>query len=201
MNNLLAGEEVYSEERIFLPGLPEGTFLDTMGPDINVDMSKYTWSDFFDHVASVGAFGFITDILANENRVRGVEFFLKPAIIQDAHKGVTALLSIYDDIKDYGIGAGKRAAKHLSPIFGTVTRRVAKRAETPGQEETYIRYRKGIIKGRILDSFINEKPKEAFKILEAWNRTYPADGIFIEDIGPDAIFDRVMKKYEKRMRP
>ena len=132
LNAFFSGEEVYDENRLFVPGLPPGTILDTMGNDINTDMSKYTWGDFLDHAASVGAFGFIADIVAAENKMRAVEFFLKPAIYQDASKAVDALQRIYKDIEDYGIGAGKRSIKYLAPIFGTAPRRIAKQFETEG---------------------------------------------------------------------
>ena len=201
LNSFLAGEEVYDENRLFLPGLPPGTVLDTMGNDINTDMSEYTWSDFLDHAASVGAFGFIADIAAAENKLRAVEFFIKPAIYQDAMKVIDALQRIYKDIDDYGIGAGKRSIKYLTPIFGTVPRRFAKRFETEGQRETYTTYRRGIIRGRVLDALIDGKDKEASKIIMAWNNANPYDAFFYEDIGIEAIFDRLEKKYEKRAKP
>ena len=201
LNAFLSGEEVYDENRLFVPGLPPGTILDTMGNDINTDMSKYTWGDFLDHASSVGAFGFIADIVAAENKVRAVEFFLKPAIYQDASKAIDALLRIHEDIEDFGIGAGKRSIKYLAPIFGTAPRRYAKQFETEGQRETYTRYRRGIIRGRALDALIDGRDKEASKIIESWNRANPYDAFFYEDIGVDAIFDRLEKKYEKRAKP
>tara|TARA_R110001599_G_C11995061_1_gene636462 strand:- start:63 stop:767 length:705 start_codon:yes stop_codon:yes gene_type:complete len=201
LNSFLSGEEVYDENRLFVPGLPPGTILDTMGNDINTDMSKYTWSDFLDHASSVGAFGFVADIVAAESKMRAVEFFVKPAIYQDASKAIDALQRIYEDIEDYGIGAGKRSMKYLAPIFGTAPRRIAKQFETEGQKETYTRYRRGIIKGRVLDALIDGKDKEANKIIEAWNRANPYDAFFYEDIGVEAIFDRLEKKYEKRAKP
>ena len=201
LNAFLAQEEVYDENRLFLPGLPPGTVLDTMGNDINTDMSEYTWGDFLDHAASVGAFGFIADIAAAENKLRAVEFFVKPAIYQDAMKAVDALVRIKNDLDDFGMGAGKRSVKYLAPLLGTAPRRIAKQFETPGQRETYTTYRRGIIRGRVLDALIDGKDKEASKIIMAWNRANPYDAFFYEDIGVDAIFDRLEKKYEKRAKP
>jgi len=201
LNNFLAGEEVYDENRLFLPGLPKGTILDDMGGDINTDMSEYTWSDFFDHVGSVGAFGFVSDITASENKFRALEFLFKPAIIQDGMKAVDALQRMYKDMEDYGMGAGKRAAKYLLPIFGTVPRRLAKRLETRGQRETYTTYRRGIIRSRVLDALISGNDKEAFKLVDAWNRANPHKAFYLEDIGIDAIYERLKTKAEKRAKP
>ena len=191
----------YDESRVFIPGLPPGTPLGTMGSDVNTDMSKYTYGDFFDHVSSVGAFGFISDILASESKYRAVEFLVKPAIFQDAMKGIDALQRIYKDIEDFGIGAGKRAPKYIAPILGTVPRRISKRLETPGQRETYTRYRRGIIRGRILDALLEGNGKEASRMMQAWNRANPSGAFYVEDIGVEALIDRAYKRAEKRAKP
>jgi hypothetical protein len=116
-------------------------------------------------------------------------------------KGVDALQRIYKDIEDYGIGAGKRLPKYIAPILGTVPRRLAKRVETLGQKETYTRYRRGIIRGRILDALLEGKDKEAYRMMQAWNRSNPTDAFYVEDIGVEAIFDRAYKKAVKRAKP
>ena len=204
LNNLLAGDdEVFDEARLFLPGLPPGTPLGTGGSDINTDMSEFTWSDFFDLAGAVGAMGLVSDVIANEDRIRALEFLVKPAVAQDAHKFLIALQKIYKDIEDYGIGVGtaQRSLKYFAPMFGTVPRRITQRAETPGQEETYVRYRRGIVKGRILDYLIDGKNKDASKTMLAWNNTYPEEAIFYDDVGVDALFERIEKKYEKRQNP
>lgn len=202
LDQFIAGEEIFDENRLFIPGLPKGTILDDFGADANVDMSEFTWSDFFDHVASVGAMGFIGDIVANENKMRAIEFLVKPAIFQDFSKAVDAYQRIYKDIGDYGVGAGKRSIKYIAPIFGTIPRRISKRFETEGQRETYTKYRQGIVKGRILDYLIDGDVQNAKKTLLAWNRANQNKfALFYEDISIDAITDRLIKKYEKRAKP
>ena len=204
LNNFLSGDEgVFDETQLFIPGLPEGTPLGTGGGDVNTDMSKYRWSDFLDHVAAVGAAGFIGDILANEDKARALEFLVKPAIIQDASKAISALQRSYKDIENYGIGlkTGQRSAKYLSPILGTVPRRLAQQLETKGQKETYIRYRRGIVKGRILDAYLDDNSDEAVKIINAWNNAYPNQGIYYDDVDSNAIYDRHIKKEEKKYNP
>ena len=180
----------------------EGIFVPLHEPKFPGDEKKYlleTIDSTF--VSSVGAFGFISDILASESKYRAVEFLVKPAIFQDAMKGVDGLQRIYKDIEDYGIGAGKRLPKYIAPILGTVPRRAANQLETPGQKETYTRYRRGIIRGRILDALLEGKDKEANRMMQAWNRANPVEALYIEDIGVDAIFDRAYKKAVKRTKP
>lgn len=202
LNNFFAGEdEVYDESRVFLPGLPPNTNIDVMGIDVETDISKYTVGDFLDHIASVGAFGFVTDVIANENKFRALEFLFKPAIIQDALKGIDAFQRIGKDLHTYGIGAYKRSPKYFAPILGTVPRRIAMQFETPGQKETYTRYRKGITRSRILDLFIEDREQEAYRVMDAWNRSNPENQIFYDDVDHNAIFDRVQKQYEKSFNP
>ena len=203
LNNILAGEEVYDESRLFIPGLEPGTPMGTLGSDVNTDMSQYTWGDFFDHVSSVGAFGFISDIIASESKLRAVEFLVKPAIFQDTMKGIDALVNIYKDIEDYGMGFGSRLPKYIAPVLGTMPRRASKRLETKGQRETYTRYRRGIIRGRILDAMIAGNRNEARRMINAWNRANPKikDKFYPEDYGVSAIFERRLKKREKRAKP
>ena len=86
-------------------------------------------------------------------------------------------------------------------MLGTAPRRLSKRLETAGQRETYTRYRRGIIRGRILDALLEGKDKEANRMIQAWNRANPTDSFFVEDIGVDAIIDRAYKKAVKRSKP
>ena len=203
LNNLLSGEDVtYDETRVFIPFLPPGTPLGTFGSDVNTDMSKYTWGDFLDHISSVGALGFIGDIVASESKFRALEFLFKPAIAQDALKAIDALQRITKDIGEYGaLGSLERSPKYLAPLLGTAPRRISKRFETKGQKETYTRYRKGIIKGRILDALIDGNSGQASRMILAWNRANKRDAFYIEDINVEAIYDRLRKKAEKRRKP
>ena len=106
-------------------------------------------------------------------------------------KAVDALQRTYKDLNDFGFGkdSALRSVKYWSPIFGTVPRRISKQFETKGQRETYTRYRKGIIRGRILDALIAGQSKEATKIINAWNKANPTEAFLYEDIGVSAIFD------------
>ena len=59
--------------------------------------------------------------------------------------------------------------------------------ETEGQKETYIKYRRGIVKGRMLDAFLDDNEKEAVKIMKAWNNAYPEQYFSVDDL--DRIID------------
>ena len=63
------------------------------------------------------------------------------------------------------------------------------------------KYRRGIVKGRILDAYIKEQEGEAVKILKAWNNAYPDLYIESDEIDGNAIYDRIIKKEEKRYNP
>jgi hypothetical protein len=206
LNNFLAGDEgVFDENQLFVPDfiLPKGIQYESLGSDVNMDLSDYKWSDFLDDVSAVGAMGFIGDILANEDKARALEFLIKPAILQDALKGVDAAQRMYKDIQDFGIGikTGQRSLKYIAPILGTAPRRFLQRFETEGQKETYIKYRRGIVKGRMLDALIDGNEAEALKIMKAWNNAYPEQYFTSDDMDGNAIYDRIIKKEEKKLKP
>jgi hypothetical protein len=201
LNNFLAGDEgVFDENQLFVP---KGIQYESLGSDVNMDLSDYKWSDFLDDVSAVGAMGFIGDILANEDKARALEFLIKPAILQDALKGVDAAQRMYKDIQDFGIGikTGQRSLKYIAPILGTAPRRFLQRFETEGQKETYIKYRRGIVKGRMLDALIDGNEAEALKIMKAWNNAYPEQYFTSDDMDGNAIYDRIIKKEEKKLKP
>ena len=211
ISELLSGQPVYDENNYLFPFLKEGT---PMGADTEEDMSKFTMDDFLDRVSSVGAFGVITDIVANENRLRALEFAFMPAIIQDLDKVWDASQRTIEDMGEYGtLGSLQRLPKYLGPLLGTITRRGISRGETPGQKQTSITYRKGLTKSKILDALIDGDSNKASRLVNAWNKTYgeyvgvsrsgnPVYGaIFAEDISNKVITDRIINKARKRANP
>ena len=150
-----AGQPVYDENRYMFSFLREGTPMSSTGSDAFIDMSKFTIDDYIDKFASVGAFGVIGDIVANENKIRALEFAFKPAIVQDADKIWGAMTRTMQDTKDYGIGAAKRFPKYIAPLLGTAPRRYLERYEPSGQRQAYVKRRKQIIIPRITDALID----------------------------------------------
>lgn len=100
---LIAGNEVYDNNRYMFPYLLKGTKLSDVGSDQFVEMSEFTIDDYVDRFASVGAFGVIGDIVANENKIRAIEFAFKPAIVQDFDKIWSAMTRTIEDTKTYGL--------------------------------------------------------------------------------------------------
>ena len=125
----IAGNEVYDNNRYMFPYLLKGTKLSDVGSDQFVEMSEFTIDDYVDRFASVGAFGVIGDIVANENKIRAIEFAFKPAIVQDFDKIWSAMTRTIEDTKTYGLGTAKRLPKYVAPILGTVPRRFAEKFE------------------------------------------------------------------------
>ena len=203
LNDILAGEnEILDENQLIFPFLPEGTFTDDN--DIYTDLSKMTWSDALDMLGNVGALGLISDILAAENTLRALEFAVKPAIYQDMMKAVDAMVRVHEDMKDYGMGFLPRMPKYIAPILGTAPKRLAVRIEkeyAKGQRQSYLEFRKGKIKSRIMDHIINGNSEMASRLIRKWNTSYPQEAIMYDDVGIDAIRKKLQRDYEKRLNP
>ena len=167
------------------------------------DGKNYTMRDFIDSLAAVGAAGLISDIIASESKWRTLEFIAKPAIIQDASKGYQALQALISDIDTFGPTGivVRRSVKNIAPAFGSVARRVLERFETEGQRANYVKFRLGRTRARILDAMVEGDTALANRLIRSWNNSFPERIITYDDIGPEAINQRLMTKYKKQLNP
>ena len=198
-----AGREVYDENEYFLDfgNLKDVAFGDRkINSLVNVD--RMTWGDVLDRFASVGAFGVGMDIVASENTIRALEFAGKPAVVQDFDKIWTAMTKTWENIGEYGgIGALQRMPKYVAPVLGTVPRRLAEQIEPEGQRKSYVKYRKGLTRARILDHLIDGDSIKATRLLNNWNRTFPQSPLLYDDISVDEITKRIILKAKKKANP
>tara|TARA_X000001382_G_scaffold27552_1_gene17680 strand:+ start:8466 stop:12485 length:4020 start_codon:yes stop_codon:yes gene_type:complete len=196
---LIAGNEVYDNNRYMFPYLLKGTKLSEVGSDQFVEMSEFTIDDYVDRFASVGAFGVIGDIVANENKIRALEFAFKPAIVQDFDKIWSAMTRTIEDTKTYGLGTAKRLPKYVAPILGTVPRRFAEKFEPVGQRNAYVLRIKQLRLGDIKDSIIEGDSDKAVRLIQDYNRTYGSENpILYDDYDADSITERIINRIKKR---
>ena len=186
LSDLLAGKDVYDESYT-----------------VAVDGKNFTFTDFIDAFASVGAAGIVSDIIASESKWRALEFAAKPAIIQDAGKAYTALQRIIADVETFGPTGivAQRAIRNIAPAFGSAGRRVLERLETDQQRKDYVKFRFGRTRARILDLMIDGDVERATRLIKQWNNSFPERVLTYNDIGPEAINERLTTKYKKRMNP
>jgi len=195
----IAGNEVYDNNRYMFPYLLKGTKLSDVGSDQFVEMSEFTIDDYVDRFASVGAFGVIGDIVANENKIRAIEFAFKPAIVQDFDKIWSAMTRTIEDTKTYGLGTVKRLPKYVAPILGTVPRRFAEKFEPVGQRNAYVLRIKQLRLGDIRDAIIEGNSDKAVRLIQDYNRTYGSENpILYDDYDADAITERIINRIKKR---
>tara|TARA_R100000988_G_scaffold42864_2_gene21201 strand:+ start:2600 stop:6511 length:3912 start_codon:yes stop_codon:yes gene_type:complete len=198
-----AGEEVYDENEYFLNygGIKDVAFGDKKLNSL-IKTDRMTWGDVLDRFASVGAFGIAMDVVAAENTIRALEFAGKPAFVQDFDKIWSAMTRTHENIKEYGgIGALKRLPKYIAPVFGTVPRRVAQRIEPEGQRKSYVKYRKGLTRSKILDYIIEGNDIKATRLIKNWNNTFPESPLLYDDISVDEVTKRIINKAKKRANP
>ena len=185
LSNLLAGEDIYDENY-----------------KLNVDGTEYTMRDFIGGLGSVGAFGFVTDVVASESPWRNIEFFAKPVIIQDSVKLYDALLRIGTDLSElgpHGITL-QRSAKYISPILGTVPKRLAKQLETPKQRADRRRTMLTSTKKKIFDYMLNENDTMVKRLIREWNNAFPERPLMMDDIGVEEINKYLMRKHTRLAR-
>ena len=130
------------------------------------------------------------------------EFLLKPAVAQDMLVGIDAATRFLVDKHEFGWGnAFRRLPKRIAPAFGTIPREVTKRLWTEGQRESYQKYRKGGIRARVLDAFLDNDDKLANELVKAWNRANPENQFDYNDISWSAMYKRAARKAKKRLNP
>ena len=202
---LISGGEVYDKNRYMFPYLTKGTPMSSIGADQYIDVSDFTIDDYVDRFASVGAFGIIGDIVANENKIRAIEFAGKPAIVQDLDKIWSAMTRTIEDTKDYGLGAAFRMPKYVAPVLGTIPRRGLERFErkfAPGQREAYVKRIKQLRLSDIKDAIIEGDSNKATRLIFDYNRTFGSENpIGYEDYDADAITERIINKAKRRANP
>jgi hypothetical protein len=174
---------------------------------INSATKNISMGDLLDSFAAIGAYGFVGDLSSaiydgEQKMIRAGEFLLKPAVLQDMMVGVDTATRFLKDYGDYGFkNSIARVPKTLAPAFGTVARQLARRLWTPGQEETYDKYRRGIIKSDMLDAFLDNDMDKALQLLTAWNRANPDNPFSYNDISWKTMWDKAKRKAEKRLNP
>ena len=199
----IAGQKVYDDNRyLYAHNLPEAVPMASYGMSQGVDMRDFTIDDFVDRFASVGAFGMIGDIVANENRVRALEFAFIPAVVQDFNKIWSAMTRTLEDTKDYGIGAALRMPKYLGPLIGTIPRRGLERIEPAGQREAYVKRLKQIRLPEIKEALLEGDNKQATRIINNFNNAFGNENpILPEDYDPTKLTDFLIRKIKKRQNP
>ena len=203
LSEYISGQKVYDNNRFLLfKDLPKAVPMTSRGMSQDVDMRKFTMEDFIDRFAAVGSFGVIGDIVANENRIRALEFAFKPAVVQDFDKIWSAFNRTLNDTKDYGMGAALRIPKYIAPLLGTVPRRALERIEPAGQREAYVKRLKQVRLPEVKQAIIDGNSNKAFRIIENFNNAFGNENpILPDDWSPTKITDYMINKIKKGQKP
>jgi len=213
--DVLAGQPIYDESYSVTEQIDDFekimTDMEEKGMSVNNFINSATkhisMGDLADSFSAIGAFGFVGDVAqamydGEQKMIRAGEFLLKPAVVQDMMIGVETATRFLSDYGDYGFkNSIARMPRALAPAFGTVARQAARRLWTPGQEETYDKYRRGIIKSDMLDAFLDNDMDKALQLFSAWNRANPDKPFSYNDISWKAMWEKAKRKAEKRQNP
>ena len=191
-----SGEDIYNENYSVPIDIKSVVSGDT---ELAKSLKQVSVGDIIDTIAAAGGFGLVGDIIASEDKLRAAEFFVKPAHYADAEKIYKVVTDFWRESGEFGIDAAvRRGAVRSAKVMGAFPTRVAMRFQTKQQEESYLNFRKGVIKNRILDALIVKNKRQAMRVLSEWNKRHPEKRLTYEDIGIGEVLDRMRKKAERR---
>lgn len=171
-------------------------------------VEKVTYRDIGEAFGASGMLGVVTDIISSEDKLNAIEFLATPAMVMDGMRVWDTFTSVLTESKEFGIDhAIRRAAKKGLPLFGTVPKTIlTRRLETNRQKVDYYTRRKTFVKNNIIDSMIRGNKTKAMRLIKEWNEVIVTSDVWkfspgiimdYEDIGPDAIVNRIINRVLK----
>ena len=199
----IGGEDIYNENYTI------GKVWDDLKKgDVKSAVDKVTLRDVAEAIGASGSLGWITDIIAAEDKLNAIEFLATPALAMDGMRIWDTLSSVLIESKEFGIDhALRRAAKKGLPLFGTVPKLIGtRRIETRRQKVDYYTRRKTFVKNDILDAIIRGNKTMAIRRIKEWNEVVLSSDVWkfspglimdYEDIGPESISNRLLNRILK----
>ena len=197
------GEDIYNENYTI------GKVWDDLKKgDVKSAVDKVTLKDIAEAIGASGSLGWITDIIAAEDKLNAIEFLATPALAMDGMRIWDTLSSVLTESKEFGVDqALRRAAKKGLPLFGTVPKLIGtRRLETRRQKVDYYTRRKTFVKNDILDAIIRGNKTMAIRRIKEWNEVLLSSDVWkyspglimdYEDIAPESIANRLLNRILK----
>ena len=203
ISDWLSGEDVFNENYTI-----DKIWDDLKEGDIKSVVEKVTLRDMAEAIGASGSLGWITDIIAAEDKLNAIEFLATPALAMDGMRIWDTLSSVITESNEFGIGqAVRRATKKGLPLFGSVPRLLGtRRIETRRQKVDYYTRRKTFVKNDILDAIISGNKTMAIRRIKEWNEVMLSSDVWrfspglimdYEDIGPESISNRLLNRILK----
>ena len=203
ISDLLSGEDVFNENYTI-----DKIWDDLKEGDIKSVVEKVTLRDMAEAIGASGSLGWITDIIAAEDKLNAIEFLATPALAMDGMRIWDTLSSVITESNEFGIDqAVRRAAKKGLPLFGSVPKLLGtRRIETRRQKVDYYTRRKTFVKNDILDAIISGNKTMAIRRIKEWNEVMLSSDVWrfspglimdYEDIGPESISNRLLNRILK----
>ena len=172
------------------------------GKDV-VREDKEGFDNLLEAMSIVGAMGFFGDILAAEDKLSAVKFFVSPVVLSDLEKLYAGTQAFAYNIDTFGLNtdALQRSVRGYAGIFGTVPKQLAKRVETRGQEKKIISTEKGRLRTKIFDLILKGKQKQAQSLIIDWNKKRKQNPFTAYDISHSDIYQYVARKAKIKASP
>ena len=168
---------------------------------------------WFNNLAAIGAWSFVTDLAAAENKLQAARFIVTPIQIAEFEKGVQMLERVWADADMNSTTSGRRPMpnktvgeiaqsrlRDLGAFGGTFTREIAKRGMTEDQRKNMVSRELGEAKDKMFRAAMKGDDKSVRRIHDAWLHNWPERPLTYKDIGPKAFADWMIKKREVERR-
>ena len=197
--------------RLGLAGMAGGSFVNWAKDGIYTFLSgrevyredDTKMNEFIENLASVGAFGVLTDFIDAEDFYGSVEFLVTPPFISDLNNATQALKTFTKELDEWGLTQTpfRKAFYKASPIFGSLPKRVAERyVATEQQKRDSEKTRKGNLRTKIIDLMLEGKGELAKKKIMQWNKIHPYNPFTYDNVGHKAVYRRALQKRMKKIK-
>jgi hypothetical protein len=156
-----------------------------------------------EHIAAVGALGVMSDIMAAESIAQSVRFAVVPVVLSDVDRLWDSVTAFYRDLdNNYGMkNSLQRSIIRVSPIFGGVSKDIAKQIQPGSQKDNRIKQMRGEKRMEIIDLIIDKDKDLARRKLVKWNDNWAQEGypITIDMVGMKEVYIRYLEMKKRAM--
>lgn len=162
---------------------------------------------YFSHLAAVGAWPYMVDVAAAEDKLRAVGFLMTPIQVSEFTRGVEMLERVWQDadmnaITSFSMPVPKKSIGQMlqsriqdaASFAGTVPRELAKRGKTPEQEKAALSRDVAVVKEKIFRAALANDLGAIDRVYDAWQNNHPERPLTYHDVGPREFSDWLIER-------
>tara|TARA_R100001163_G_scaffold7604_2_gene7912 strand:- start:7104 stop:10667 length:3564 start_codon:yes stop_codon:yes gene_type:complete len=151
-------------------------------------------------IATIGAFGMLSDFMAAEDKFNALSFAVKPVLYDDLVRAVGSFQELTKSFDEFGYNsiAVRRATHKASRIFGSNARRLSERfIATEAQKRQRTQGEKQRVVDKMHRFMMAGNQKLVIENLKRWNNLNPSNPISMNDVNYETIATAALRKNMK----